>query len=52
MSKKVDFGFEGSKLVVTIDLNEDGQALMKLELELSEIPDEVMGLIAAKKLES
>lgn len=49
---KVDFKFEGSKLSVVVDPNEDGQAVIKVEVELAEIPDEVLSLISAKKSEA
>lgn len=48
---KVKFEFEGSKLKLAIDPNEDGQAVLSLELELAEIPDEVLSLISSKKAE-
>lgn len=51
----VDFKFEGSKAIasVVIDSNKDGQPLAKInvELELSEVPDEVLSLIVKKKQE-
>lgn len=48
---KVKYAFEGSKLKVELDPNEDGQAVLKLELELAEIPDEVLSAVASKKAE-
>lgn len=51
MSKAVDFKFEGSKLVVVVDPNQDGQAVVKVEVELAEIPDEVLSAIQEKKVE-
>jgi hypothetical protein len=50
--KSVKFEFEGSKLVVVVDPNQDGQALLKLEIELAEIPDEVLAALAAKKVQA
>lgn len=47
--KAVEIKFEGSKLVVVVDSNKDGQAIVKVEVELAEIPDEVLALITAKK---
>jgi hypothetical protein len=49
--EKVKFEFEGSKLKVSVDPNGDGQPVMKIELELAEIPDEVLSVISAKKAE-
>lgn len=49
MEKAVDFKFEGSKLLIAIDPNKDGGPVLKLEIDLAEIPDEVLSLIAAKK---
>lgn len=57
MSKvKHDFKIEGSKLVVTVsvDPNGDGQPVLKntTEVDILEIPDEVMSVMAAKKAEA
>lgn len=49
--EKVKFEFEGSKLKVAVDPNGDGEPVMKIELELAEIPDEVLALISSKKAE-
>lgn len=51
-AKAVELKFEGSKLIVVVDPNKDGQAVLKLELELAEIPDEVLSAIAAKKAQA
>ena len=40
--KAVDFKFEGSKLLISVDPNKDGEAVLKLELDLSEVADEVL----------
>lgn len=45
----VSFKFEGSKLIVSIDSNKDGEPVLSLTLDLAEIPDEVLALITAKK---
>jgi hypothetical protein len=50
--EKVKFEFEGSKLKIAVDPNGDGQAVLKVEVELAEIPDEVLSLISAKKAEA
>lgn len=47
--KLVDFKFEGTKLLVTVDPNKDGQCVLKVEVDLAEIPDEVLSLISGKK---
>lgn len=49
MEKAVEFKFEGSKLLIAIDPNKDGGPVLKLEIDLAEIPDEVMSVISAKK---
>jgi hypothetical protein len=48
-AKAVEMKFEGSKLVLALDPNKDGGPVLTLVLDLMEIPDEVMSLIAAKK---
>lgn len=47
--KAVEVKFEGSKLIVVADPNKDGQAVVRVEIELAEIPDEVLSAISAKK---
>jgi hypothetical protein len=49
VEKAVEFKFEGSKLLIAIDPNKDGGPVLKLEIDLAEIPDEVMSVISAKK---
>jgi hypothetical protein len=41
----VDVKFEGAKVVVTVDPNKDGSPLVKVELDLLQIPAEVKELI-------
>jgi len=48
-NKAVDFRFEGSKLIVVVDPNKDGEPVLSVELELAEIPDEVLSAINSKK---
>lgn len=48
---KVKFEFEGSKLKIAVDPNGDGQPVVKVEVELAEIPDEVLSVITSKKAE-
>ena len=56
MKVKPEFKVEGSKLVivVAVDPNEDGQAVLKntTEVDILEIPDEVMSLVLSKKAEA
>ena len=49
--KVVAFKMEGSKLVLQIDSNKDGQPLMTLTLELSEVADELFSLLKGAKKE-
>jgi hypothetical protein len=49
---KVDYKFEGTKLSVTVDGNNDGQPVLTLLVDLAEIPDEVLSLITAKKAQA
>ncbi len=48
-NKAVEFKFEGAKLLIVVDPNKDGGPVLKVEVDLAEIPDEVLSLIAAKK---
>jgi hypothetical protein len=48
--KAVEFKFEGAKLVIVVDPNKDGGAVLKVEVDLAEIPDEVFSVISAKKV--
>jgi hypothetical protein len=48
-NQAVKFEFVGSKLLIAVDPNRDGGPVLKLEIDLMEIPDEVMSLISAKK---
>ena len=48
-NKAVEMKFEGSKLVLTVDPNKDGGPVLTLVVDLMEIPDEVMSIIASKK---
>ena len=45
----VSFKFEGSKLVISIDSNKDGEPVLSLTLNLAEIPEEILALVTAKK---
>jgi hypothetical protein len=48
-NQAVKFEFVGSKLLIAVDPNRDGGPVIKVEIDLMEIPDEVMSLISAKK---
>jgi len=41
-NKVVDFKFEGRKLIITVDSNKDGEAVLSLSIDLSEVADEVL----------
>jgi hypothetical protein len=45
---KVDYKFENTKLIVTVDGDQDGVALVTLAIDLAEIPSEILSLIAKK----
>jgi len=49
---KVDYKFEGTSVVVTVDGNSDGQPVLSLTLNLAEIPDEILSLITSKKAQA
>ena len=48
-NKAVDFKFEGSTLVVTVDKNKDGQPVLTLNIDMAEIPDEIWSAMNKKK---
>lgn len=41
-NKKLDFKFEGGKLLLSVDLNKDGDKLLELAVDLSEAADEII----------
>lgn len=43
--KSVELKFEGAKAIIVIDPNKDGSPLVKVELDLLQIPQEVKDLI-------
>jgi hypothetical protein len=51
-NQAVKFEFVGSKLLIAVDPNRDGGPVLKLEIDLMEIPDEVMSVISAKKAQA
>ena len=48
MEKKLEIAFEGGKLILKVDMNQDGEASLKLEVDLAEILEEI-GYIITKK---
>ena len=48
-TKAASWAVEGSTLVISVDLNKDGQPLLTVRLEMAEIPDEVLSAIMKKK---
>ena len=40
MPEKFKFSIEDGRLVIAVDMNEDGQALVRIELDLAEALDE------------
>lgn len=44
-NKVVEVKFEGAKVIVLVDPNKDGAPLVKVELDLMQIPAEVKELI-------
>jgi hypothetical protein len=51
MTKSVEFVFDGSTLIIKVDPNKDGQAVMTINIDMSEIPDEVMSAMMKKSAE-
>ncbi len=49
--KSVDYKFDGTKLIINVDPNKDGQSVITLTIEMAEIPDEVLSAISSKKAE-
>lgn len=47
--KAVKFEFEGSTLRIILDPNKDGEPLMRIEIDMAEIPDEIVSILAKKK---
>ena len=47
-NKIVDFKFEGSKLIINVDPNKDGEVVLSVSLDMAEIPDEVASFFAKK----
>lgn len=45
----VSFTIEEGSMVITVDPNKDGQALLSLKIDLLEVPDEIVSLIKKSK---
>lgn len=41
----IDFKVDDGKLVIGVDPNEDGEAVVEVVVHITEIPDEVMDLL-------
>ena len=48
-NKVVDFKIQDGKLLISVDPNKNGVALVKIEMELSEIPVEAIDAIKSFK---
>ena len=48
-NKKISYAFEGTKLIVKVDLNGDGEPAISLAIDIKEIPEEVFALITSSK---
>jgi len=48
--KAITFKVEDGKLKLSVDPNKDGQPMVELMVDIVEIPDEVVDLIAKSKL--
>jgi len=44
-AKAIKLSFENGKMIVEVDPNKDGDILLRVELALSEIPDEIVDAI-------
>jgi hypothetical protein len=49
MSKAVSVKIEGSKLVLAVDPNGDGESVVEVKVELVEVLDELGGLVGKKE---
>jgi len=46
--KIVEFGVLGTKFWVAVDPNDDGEALISIEIDLAEVPDELLAIFSKK----
>lgn len=44
----VTFALDGSNFVLVVDPNKDGQALLRIEIDITEVPDELVSLLKKK----
>lgn len=51
-NKKLEFKFEDGKLLLSVDMNKDGDKLLKMEIDLSEAADEIMEYFKKDKEEA
>lgn len=49
--KAVSYAFEGTQMVIKVDPNKDGQAVVEVKVDLKEVPDEVLSAISKEKAE-
>lgn len=42
--KRIEFKLDAGKLLITVDSNDDGEPLLVVSLDLTEVPDEVLSL--------
>lgn len=47
-NKKFNYEVNDGKLVISVDPNEDGEPVLRLELIIAEIPDEVLSTMHKK----
>ena len=43
--KAIDFKIEDAKLIIKVDPNKDGQAVVELNVDLAEVADEIIDAI-------
>lgn len=48
-NKKVKVEFEGSDLILKLDMNQDGEAVMEMKLKLVELLDEIGYIVKPKE---
>lgn len=47
--KKLAMTTQDGKFIILVDPNQDGEALIKLEVDLAEVPDELIDIFKKKK---
>ena len=48
VKKTIEIAITSDELIVSLDPNKDGEALLKLVLSLKEAPDELLSLLGVK----